>query len=260
MLAAPAGAQTPPTSAAGTPLLDIPARSDQPDATIHDIRVQIVAKTSAVIGAPMAGRLTQFPLRDGDRFTQGQPLAQFVCVEQEAMLTRARALAEGKRHIFETQQKLHKLGTSSELDFQVAEAELHEAEAGVAVTRAVIQNCAVAAPFAGRVANIMARNHQFVAIGAPLLEILSDRELEIELILPSRWLGWLGVGTKFDLTVDELSRSFHAELTRISGKVDAVSRSIKVYGRILDPSDALLPGMSGRALLAPPSEAVAAKR
>ena len=104
----------------------------------RDIRVQVVAETSATIGAPMAGRLTQFPLKDGERFTQGQVLARFFCAEKEGALGHARALLEGKRQVFSSRQKLHNLGSSSEVEFQVAQAEVQEAAADVQTAQASV--------------------------------------------------------------------------------------------------------------------------
>ena len=51
--------------------------------TIRDSRIQVAATTSAAIGAPMPGRLSEFPLRDGDRFEKGHILARFVCAERD---------------------------------------------------------------------------------------------------------------------------------------------------------------------------------
>jgi membrane fusion protein (multidrug efflux system) len=73
------------------------------------------------------------------------------------------------------------------------------------------------------------------------------------MIVPSNWLSWLKVGTPFDVVIDETSRTYPGKLVRISGKVDAISRSIKVYGRIDGAAPDLLPGMSGRALFKQPA-------
>jgi membrane fusion protein (multidrug efflux system) len=223
------------------------------DADSRDVRVQVVAETSTTIGAPMAGRLVQFSLKDGDRFAEGQILAKFDCAEREGSLTHARAVLTGKRYILENKQQLRALGTGSDVEYQVAAADAQEAAADVAIAQTLVAECTVAAPFAGRVSGISVHNYQFVAAGAPLLDILNDRDLELEMILPSRWLAWLKLGTAYTVAIDETGRTYPAMLVRMSGKVDAVSRSIKVYGKLDQPAPDLLPGMSGRALLQPPA-------
>lgn len=252
VLAASAGAS------ASEPL-PTPARRDMvkdldlaPPASERDIRVQVTATTSTTIGAGMAGRLSQFPLKDGDRFREGQLLARFDCAVQEGALARARASYEKRRKIYDIQDKQRQLGSNSAMDFEVAAAEMREAAADTAAAQAVASRCVIHAPFAGRVAAISAREHQYVGEGAPLIDILSDRDLELEMMVPSRWLSWLKVGARFDVAIDETGQTHAATVIRLSGKVDAVSQSIKVYGRIPSGADTLLPGMTGRAQFHPP--------
>jgi multidrug resistance efflux pump len=157
-----------------------------------------------------------------------------------------------KREILSTNSKLHSLGTGSGLDFHVAAAQVEEASADVHTAAAQIDNCVVKAPFPGRVAGLAARPYQFVGLGQPLLEILDDRTLDLELIVPSRWLAWLRPGLAFSVTVEETGRTYQATIDRLSGKVDAVSQSIKAYGRLTEAAAELLAGMSGKAELVPP--------
>ena len=52
--------------------------------------------------------------------------------------------------------------------------------------------------------------------------------------------------------IDETQKAYPARLVRLSGKVDAVTQSIKAYARFEAPDADLLPGMSGEALLTAP--------
>jgi RND family efflux transporter MFP subunit len=256
LLTHPAWSADPPPAPAQDPLHDI---APPHDATANagawpDIRVQVVARTSATISAPMSGQLAEFPLRDGDRFEQSAVLARFVCAEQEGTLAHARALLEEKRQVLSTNHKLRDLGTGSGLEYHVAAAQVDEASADVQTATAVVASCTVKAPFAGRVGSISARPYQYLGVGAPLLDILEDRNLELELIVPSRWMVWLKPGTEFSVAIDETGHIYQAELTRLSGKVDAVSQSIKAYGKLDTAAPDLLAGMSGRATFNPPTQ------
>lgn len=248
----PPASQTP----AQDPLRDLTPSHDATSNTTAwpDIRVQVVARTSATISAPMSGQLAEFPLRDGDHFEQGAVLGRFVCAEQEGALAHAKALLEEKRQVLATNHRLHDLGTGSGLEYHVAAAQVEEAAADVQTATAVVANCIVKAPFAGRVGGISARPYQYLGVGAPLIDILEDRTLELELIVPSRWLVWLKPGTEFTVSIDETGHTYPAELTRLSGKVDAVSQSIKAYGKLDSAAPDLLAGMSGRATFNPPTQ------
>lgn len=238
-LAAQAAASAPSAASSATP----------------EIRVQLVPETSATIGAPMSGRLNQFPLHDGDRFKQGQVLARFVCAEKESALEHARAVLGSRTAINNGKQRLRALGTSSEVEYKVAQADEDQAAADVKTAQTLVDTCVVVAPFNGRVSAVYTHNFQYLQTGAPMLDVLSDRNLNLEMIVPSLWLTWLKPGSTFNVAIGETGKTYPATLTRLSGKVDAVSRSVKVYGHIDNAPDTLLPGMSGRAVFTPPSEA-----
>jgi membrane fusion protein (multidrug efflux system) len=222
-----------------------PASDPQVDQT--PVGAQVVARTTAQIGAPMAGQLVEFPLGDGEAFKEGQVLARFNCAQQEAMVARARAEVDKRQDILSTQQSLKALNAYSKADFMAAQNDVAVAQADLAVARTTVANCVVKAPFSGRVANIDVRNFQFVQMGAALMDILNDQDLEVELIVPSRWLVWLTPGAPLRVHISETQGTYEAHITRLSGRVDAASQTIKVYGRIDGPVPALLPGMSGNA-------------
>ncbi len=219
------------------------------------IGVQVVARLDALIGAPMAGRLNEFPLRDGDRFQSGQVIARFFCAQIEGVVARSKATLSKKQRQLDISAKLRQLGTNNTAEYQLAVSEVAEAQADLVIAEANAESCVVHAPFAGRVGNVVARNFEWVAAGAPLLELVSEQELELELILPSRWLAWLHEGTVFTAHIQETGKSYPATLIRLSGKVDSVSQSVKAYGRISGVVTGLLPGMSGQAELSPPPSA-----
>lgn len=236
---------------AGLPSLPAPMA----DATVRDIRVQVTSLINTTIGAPMTGRLERFPLVDGDRFKQGDVLARFDCAERDAALARAKAALQLKRRILNNKQKLGNLGNSTGLEIDVAVDEVAEATADLAVAQAMQANCTVTAPFAGRVSGVSVHPFQFAQLGAPMIDILADHDLGLEMVVPSRWLAWLKPGLAFDVAIDETGRTYPAELLRLSGKVDPVSRSVKAYAKVTNPAEDLLAGMSGRALLSPPDGA-----
>jgi membrane fusion protein, multidrug efflux system len=214
------------------------------------IGVQVAARSTAVISAPMAGQLVEFPMADGDAIQEGQLLARFNCAQQEAVLARAQAELVKRQDLLKTQQALKSLNVYSKAEYTTAQNDVGVAKADVTVAETAVGNCAVKAPFAGRVAATSVRNHQFVQAGAPLLDLVDERDLELEFIVPSPWLAWLKPGAAARVLISETGQAYVANITRISGKVDAASQTIKIYGRINGDTGALLPGMSGTAQFA----------
>jgi RND family efflux transporter MFP subunit len=215
------------------------------------LRAQVKARESTQISSEMVGRISQLKIRDGQRFAAGQVLVAFNCSLEEAQLSKARATLEKKRKTHEVNQKLKKLNSISILQLDVSRAEEDEAKADVRVTQAMLGRCTIKAPFSGKVVEVTARAYQSVRPGDPLLEIINEKDLEIEFIAPSKALPQLKPGNTFKVTLDETAKAYKAEIIRLGGRVDPVSQTIKVYGRITDNSVELLPGMSGAIELTP---------
>ena len=215
------------------------------------LRAQIKAKESTLIASEMNARINQLKLHDGERFTEGQTLVAFNCSLEEAQLNKAKATLEKASKNYEVKQRLEALKSISALEVAVAKAEEGEARADVQIAQAVLSRCNIKAPFSGKVTDVIAKPYQTVKIGDPLLEILNDKSLEIEFMAESKNLASLAVGKKFQVSVNETGKTYTAEITRLGGKVDPVSQTIKVYGRITDKADDLLPGMSGAIALKP---------
>jgi membrane fusion protein, multidrug efflux system len=210
------------------------------------------AVRNPIISSEIAARISELKVRDGERFKRGQLLVSFDCEDLLNRLERARAALEKQQHIYEINTQLNNLLSVSQLEMIVSAAEVAEARADVKLGETMIGKCAIQAPFSGRAVAVNVQQHEYVVAGQPLLEILDDSELEIQMIVPSLWLQWLQSDYPFEIEIDETGGSYAARITRISGKVDPVSHSIKVYGRIVDADSRLLPGMSGNVSISPP--------
>lgn len=217
-----------------------------------NIRVQIKAENSTLLASPMAGRLESFPFKDSQHFDKGQTLARIDCSVQQAQLAKAKAAADKKSKVAAITSQLRALKAKSAMEVEVAQAEAAEGAAEVRVAQALANRCVVTAPFSGKVVDVQAKENQFVPEGHGLLEIVDDRAVSLECIVPSSWLRWLRPGQEFEVFVEELDRRYTARVSRLGGKVDPVSRSVKLYAVIEGDQPELVHGMSGAAVFHQP--------
>jgi hypothetical protein len=84
------------------------------------------------------------------------------------------------------------------------------------------------------------------------MEILDNSALELEFIVPSKWSYWLVKGYQFNIKLDETEKTYPAEITRVNGKIDSVSQTLKVAAVIKGHFSEISPGMSGVIMIEPP--------
>lgn len=211
------------------------------------LRVLLAPEQETTLAAQLGARIGEVGVALGEPVRRGQVLVRFDCEEQAARLRMSQAeLATGREQL-EAKLRLQGLQQAGEVEVALAAGQVAKAEAQVQLVQAQILPCTVTAPFSGRVVKLHVRTFQGVTPGQPLVELVSDGPLKVRLHAPSRWAGRLKRGTRFQVQIDETGRRYGAEVQSINGRVDPVSQTIELEGRVRGRAGDLLPGMSGSA-------------
>jgi RND family efflux transporter MFP subunit len=218
----------------------------------QDIRAQLSPRRYTTIAAEIGAKISRIGVVEGGRFNAGQTLVSFDCSLQQAQLQKAKAALTAAERTFNANKRLAELNSVGKVELEVSEAEANKARAEVSLMNISLEKCHIAAPFAGRVAEQRVREQQFVQPGQALLEILDDSILELEFIVPSKWLAWLKTGQGFQVAIDETGKTYPAKVQRIGARVDPVSQSVKISAIVDGKFGELMAGMSGKVLMMPP--------
>jgi RND family efflux transporter MFP subunit len=218
----------------------------------QEVRAQLMPRRYTTIAAEIGAKINRLPVAEGGAFRAGSVLVSFDCSLQQAQLQKAQADLDGAEQTYKTNQRLVQLNSIGQLEVDLSKSAESKARAEVGANRAVLDKCAIAAPFGGRVAEQKVREQQYVQPGQALLDIIDDSVLELEFLVPSRWLAWLKIGGKFEVQIDETRKRYPAKFIRIGARVDPVSQSVKVAAAIDGKFPELIAGMSGRVQVSPP--------
>lgn len=229
-----------------------PVDASRPAIERQEIRAQLMPRRYTTIAAEIGAKISRLPVVEGGAFKAGQLLIAFDCSLQKAQLQKAQAELQGAEQTLQTNQRLAELNSIGKLDLDLSRSAVGKARAEVGANQAVLGKCAISAPFAGRIAEQKVREQQFVQPGQALLDIIDDSVLELEFLVPSRWLSWLHVGTVFQVQIDETRKTYPAKFTRIGARIDPVSQSVKVAAAIDGRFPELIAGMSGRVMVTQP--------
>lgn len=209
----------------------------------------IAAEQETTISAGLSAKIIELPFKEGEAFQEGDRLVTFDCARFEAERKEARATlgAASARH--QVNRELDQYGAIGKGEVRASGAETGAAAARVEALSELVKLCVIDAPFSGRVKELGAQVFETPTEGDPLISLIDDTELVIEVIAPSIWLRWMRVGAEMQFEVRETGDVLKAEIIRLGATVDPVSQSIDVVARIIDRPSLVLPGMSGRAVL-----------
>lgn len=237
-------AQTP---ASDDPLLESGIRASAPSG--NEARGVLRARDQAVLASELAGRIVELPFSEGESFKQGDTLARFDCSAYQAQLNAARAASRGASEELAHNKQLAALKSVGRFEVARAEAKLSEAQAQSQVYQVQVKRCSVIAPFDGQVVAREVQRYESVAAGAPLLDVVDNRTLEIHLLVPSRWMGRLKPGQSFTFVPDETGQPLQATVKRLGARIDEGSQTLLLVATLPD-AKGLLSGMSGTARFA----------
>jgi RND family efflux transporter MFP subunit len=223
---------------------------EQADSQVEVIRGLIKPTTSAVISSETSAQIEELAYKSGDAFKKGDVLVRFNCGLFAAQQASIRAVLEGKKKSLENLKRLLALNASSDVDVELAEIEVSKAQADLKVATIMVSRCTIKAPYDGRVINSQVNRYESVTEGQELLEILNDKQLEIEVIVPSSWLVWMQKGLTFEIHIDDIQARFEAKVVQIGATVDPVSQTISIKGVFTEQAN-VLAGMSGSAYFSP---------
>lgn len=210
-------------------------------------QVMLKAETEASLSSQIIGTIDSIPVKEGELFDKGDVLVEFDCTIHQAQLDKALALLESKRAAYNSNVKMSKAKAVSTVELLQSKADFTEAKADVTIKQHTVDFCKVKAPFNGQVIKLHAKAFELLNQGEPLVDVLDNSELDVELIVPSKWLSWLKKDTPFNLYITETNKSYNAHVTKILPSVDSVSQTVRILGKLDKNHVELVAGMSGKA-------------
>lgn len=222
---------------------------DAPTAPGEQVLVRGLLKPlhEATLSSEILAKVIELPFTEGKRFKKGDTLVKFDCARYQAELAATQAEYTARKKTSDNNAELASYNAAASLDVEVSEAQTAKASAQVQAAKAMLSGCTIHAPWTGRVVETITHPHETVAPGKELLRILDDSKLEIDVLVPSKWLSWLKVGSEFNFKVDETGKDYPAKISQLGAQVDPVSQTIRIRANLNNQDAGLLAGMSGSA-------------
>lgn len=223
----------------------VTAQADDSAARPVRIRGLVVPLKHARLSSRLSATIDAIGPETGEAFKAGDALVRFDCEAYRAERERVGAEADAATVSLAVKRELASKGATSRLQVQLAEADLRKTNAQVAVAAKQVTDCIISAPFDGRVIERIANAHETVGARDPLMEIVSDHDLELRAFVPSQDLRAIAPGTPVRFTVDETGEVLDARVIVVGARIDNVSQLIEMRAAFSGPVDKLIPGMSG---------------
>lgn len=217
----------------------------------QEIRARLTAQRYTTLSAELQAKIKRIHVREGEKFKAKQILVELDCTLQKTQLDKASVQMRMTRKNFASHQHLSTLNAIGDVELMNSKADMLKAKADKAYYQALLNKCTIYAPYDGFAGEQKVRELQFVQQGEPLLDIFNITKLELEFIVPTRWLSWLKSGHRFDINIESTGKNYPAQVMRTALHADPVSQSVKVIALIDGYFQELIPGMNAQVNIKP---------
>jgi membrane fusion protein (multidrug efflux system) len=232
-------AYQPPPEAVTTAL----AAQEQWPSTLNAIGT-MAAVRGVTVSADLAGIVDQILFESGDAVREGQVLVVLDTRQEQAQMTAAEAHRVLTRLNFNRMQDLLDQRIVSKAEYDSANAESRQAEAGVGEIRAAIDRKTIRAPFSGILGIRQVNKGQYLAAGDPVVPLQSLNPIYVNFGVPQQAIRTVRVGGTVRITTENLADvAFDGRVTAIDSVVDETTRNIRVQATLANPEGRLRPGM-----------------
>lgn len=214
-------------------------------------RIRSVASLAAIQGvtvtAQLPGVVTDIAFHSGQAVRRGALLVQVNDQPQEAQLAYDIAQTHLAAANLRRTKILYGEKAASRAQLDSAVATFRGAVARVAGDRAAINELALRAPFSGILGIRQVNLGQYLAPGAPVVDLQSYATLYANFTVPQGELARIKTGQSVQLSVDAYPhRLFPGLVHAIDATVNPTTRNILVQAVVPNTDSALRPGMFGR--------------
>jgi len=196
--------------------------------SLYSTSATLRADRQATVIARTKGVIHTLGAEEGDRVSEGQPLATLENDEQRIEAERARLLRDTAQRDFERVRNLRQEGVVSEEQFERLRREAAESAHTAELAELVLSRTVIRAPFAG----VVVRRHldvgATVADGTPVFDLADVTPLYADVFVPERHIPRLRPGQSVRLVADAGGAAAEGGIERIAPAVDPETGTVKV--------------------------------
>jgi membrane fusion protein (multidrug efflux system) len=210
------------------------------------------------VSADLPGVVESISFESGHKVQAGEVLVRLDTRQEKAQLAYTEAQRDLARLNFDRAKGLRAEGVVSQSDYDASKAALDQAEASVGEMHATIDRKTIRAPFTGVLGIRQVQLGQYLAGGAPIVQLQSLDPIHVDFSVPQQEMARLRAGGAIRVTSDALpGEAFDGKITALDAVIDAVTRNIQTQATLANPGHRLRPGMYVQAeVILPAREAV----
>lgn len=201
-------------------------------ANLAEFQGTVISEENINLGSEMGGRIIKVNVKEGQKVSKGQVLANFDSEILQKNLEEVENALELANTTFERQKSLWDQKIGSEIQYLQAKNQKESLEKKIASIRSQMSKASLRSPINGTIDKIFMNAGEMAGAGVPVLRVVNNDQVKINADVPERFVGKIKNGDSVGIKLSVIDKE-------ISGKVRSVGQVIDVANRtftlIVDP-------------------------
>jgi membrane fusion protein (multidrug efflux system) len=195
----------------------------------------------------VAGRVTDINLEEGAAVRRGEVLIELDDDVENAELRDAEAVLALARANFERARDLRRSNAGTQRALDEAQAALRRSEAALALAQARLAKRWIKAPFNAQAGLRQISLGDYLDAGDEIVNLEQIDPLKVDFRVPEIYLAAVAVGRPIAVTIDAFpGEAFAGSVLAINPLIDAAGRAIVIRAQLPNPDRRLRPGLFAR--------------
>ncbi len=227
---------------------DVSAMTVTDTTFVHFIELQgsVDTKENITIMPEMAGTMTQVFVKEGQRVSKGQRLAQIDDGGMSQNIEQMRVQAQLAKTTYERQKRLWEQNIGSEIQYLQTKANYEAQQKAISSMERQLAKTVVTAPFSGTIDDVITEQGTVVSPGMPLFRIVSLKDMFIKVDVPETYITTIKKGTDVMVDFPVLQEKMESNIRQTSSVINPANRSYSIEIPVNNKSGNIKPNLTAR--------------
>lgn len=211
----------------------------------HFIEVQGIVKAdkSVELHPEMGGTITNIYVKQGQRVSKGQTLAQLDASVLNNNISQLKTQLNLAKTTFERQERLWKQNIGSEMQFLQAKAQKESLQSNLNALYAQANKLKITAPFSGKIDEVFAKNGELTNPQLPFLRLINLKNVYLETEVTESFLPNVKKGTQVEILFPSLQKTISSKIAQVGNFINPNNRSFKARVNIKNTENTIKPNL-----------------
>ena len=195
----------------------------------HYLEVQgtVKADKSIELHPEMGGTITRIYIKEGQRVSKGQTLAQLDASILNNNIAQMQTQLNLAGTSFERQSRLWEQKIGSEMQYLQAKAQKEGLESNLKALQSQARKMKIIAPFSGTIDEVFAKQGELANPQMPFLRLINLKKVYVESEITETYLNDVKKGTNVIISFNSINKEVSSEISQVGNFINPNNRSFK---------------------------------